>query len=256
MRRAIAAGALAVGAVALLSATSASGSPGATCLGKTATIQGAGTVMGTPGNDVIVGSAAADTIDGLIQPLQQDDEGIGGRSRPLRPYAPWEEQRGRSNERCADRRSPVDQGLAVHLLPLPLNTRLRFEQGHCCSEERGLGVAKATTMWRLPQGRMGATRLAERLTLCPCDRCVNTAGAASMLIGWGGPVWVRANNPRVGHHEGVSLEHPCLRYLRKVQCVCNDPDDGLADRSGRRGDSCARRTGARRWSSCPRARLR
>jgi hypothetical protein len=40
--------------------------------------------------------------DGLIQPLQQDDEVIGERSRPLRPYPPWEEQRGRSNERRAD----------------------------------------------------------------------------------------------------------------------------------------------------------
>ena len=36
-----------------------------TCFGKRATIVGAGDITGTPGNDVIVGSAGADTIDAL-----------------------------------------------------------------------------------------------------------------------------------------------------------------------------------------------
>ena len=36
-----------------------------TCFGKRATIVGAGDISGTPGNDVIVGSAGADTIDAL-----------------------------------------------------------------------------------------------------------------------------------------------------------------------------------------------
>ena len=88
---------------------------------------------------------------GLIEPLQQDDERIGGRSLSLRPHPPREQQRGRSNERRADRSSTVDHSLAVHLLPPSPDSPPRLEQGHCCSEERGLGVAKATHGGWLPQ---------------------------------------------------------------------------------------------------------
>jgi hypothetical protein len=39
--------------------------PAITCFGERATITGSGAFTGTPGNDVIVGSDLADTIDGL-----------------------------------------------------------------------------------------------------------------------------------------------------------------------------------------------
>ena len=83
MRRTSVVSARALGTPAPLVATNAIGRPGAECFGKTATIQGAGTLTGTAGNDVIVGSAGDDTIDGqggndLICGLEGKDFISGG----------------------------------------------------------------------------------------------------------------------------------------------------------------------------------
>ena len=63
MRRAVLL--LAVGVLGLLAATAASAQEPPTCLGEPATISGSGTIVGTDGPDVIVGSTGNDTILGL-----------------------------------------------------------------------------------------------------------------------------------------------------------------------------------------------
>jgi Ca2+-binding RTX toxin-like protein len=63
--------------------TAVSAGARATCFGRQATITGTGLISGTPGNDVIVGSAATDLIDAgagndLVCTLDGDDVVFGG----------------------------------------------------------------------------------------------------------------------------------------------------------------------------------
>jgi Ca2+-binding RTX toxin-like protein len=72
-----------VGITAAVGVAGATGTPAPTCLGKSATITGSGSLSGTAGNDVIVGSESADAIDSkggndLICGLGGDDVLIGG----------------------------------------------------------------------------------------------------------------------------------------------------------------------------------
>jgi Ca2+-binding RTX toxin-like protein len=74
---------LAVGTVILMGAAAASGSSTPTCFGEPATIVGAGTILGTPDDDVIIGSEGADVIDGSsgddrICALDGVDRALGG----------------------------------------------------------------------------------------------------------------------------------------------------------------------------------
>jgi hypothetical protein len=133
--------------------------------------------------------------DRLIEPLQQDDEGIGGRSFPCPRTRP-----GKSSGDAPTSAVPIAVLRLIMVLlsisspfpclPAPVGAGPLLQRG------RGLGVARATaTVAGLPQRDVGATRPAERPTLRPCARCVKhcpapwarrrprgRAGAAPQLV--------------------------------------------------------------------------
>ena len=93
MRRAVMVVMLVVGVTAVPEVASAGESDPPTCLGRPATIAGAGAVTGTAGDDVILGSDAGDTIDArsgndLICGLAGDDTPLAIGKRRRSP-APW-----------------------------------------------------------------------------------------------------------------------------------------------------------------------